>query len=245
MQTEFKVKKNGFTLYLRGTRCEISNRYVVAELGDVEVPDGGITEKYAEKLLDSFIDRRSVKDADNFNEFVVKRVAFDPQSNKYIQLRAVMGGDKCWTVQMYDNELVYMNEIRIGRRCREEALDWMRTNFEVESCLTANVYRDGMGDCTNGGISANRRELYILSKTKGPFEPQDIRECVYIEWQESKGEEYIDCKPAYFPGRWYMAGGNFLYSTDSRFREITGSKYPIPIHDRREGGEQNEDSGLL
>lgn len=128
-----------------------------------------------------------------------------------------------------------MKGVWSGCKYKDETLDWMRTNFDIESGLTAEVYRSGLGDCTNGGISAHRRDLYILGKTKGPFEPEDIRECVYIEWREVSGSEYIDCKPLYFRRRWYMMGGNFLYTSDSRFREITGSKYPIPIHDRYEG----------
>lgn len=34
---------------------------------------------------------------------------------------------------------------------------------------------------------------------------------------------------------WYMAGGNILYTSDSRFKQITGISYPIAIHDRYEG----------
>lgn len=111
----------------------------------------------------------------------------------------------------------------------------MRSNYEVESCLTAEVYRNPLGDCTNDGISSYQRELYVLAAQKGPFEPEDIRQCVYIERREVMGKEYIDCKPAYCRKRWYMMGGNFLYTSDSRFKEITGISYPIAIHDRYEG----------
>ena len=93
MQTEFRVKKNGFTLYLGGTWCEISNKYGVLDSGDVVAPDEGITEEYAKTMLDNFIDQHSVKDTDSFNDLVLKRVAYDPERKEYIQLRAVKGGD--------------------------------------------------------------------------------------------------------------------------------------------------------
>ena len=96
-------------------------------------------------------------------------------------------------------------------------------------------YRSSLGDCTNNGISSYARELYILDAQKGPFEPDDIRQCVYIEKREVMGQEYVDCKPAYCRKRWYMAGGNILYTSDSRFKQITGISYPIAIHDRYEG----------
>lgn len=212
---------------------EISNKYGVLEHGDIILPDE-VPEDFAEKKLEAFIEKHSVLDFPRPE--VIKRVAFDEQSKEYIQLQAVQNeNDGYWTVQKYDNELVYMGEIWSGCQYKDEAKDWMHSNFDVESCLTAEVYKNPLGDCTNGGISAERRELYILSATKGPFEPEDIRQCVYIEWREVMGETYIDCKPAYCRKRWYMAGGNFLYTSDSRFREITKSKYPISIHDRYEG----------
>ena len=171
------------------------------------------------------------------NPTCVKKVAYDGERKEYIQLQAVLPvGEDYWTVQKFDNELVYMGEVWSGCKYRDEVTDWMRTNFDIESCLMAGVYRDNkLGDCTNNGISAHASDLYILAEQKGPFEPEDIRQCVYIEWRNCCGEQYIDCKPAYFPKRWYMAGGNFLYTSDSRFREITKSKYPISIHDRYEG----------
>lgn len=232
--SEVRIKKNGFALYLGGTWMEISNRYGVLEHGDVAVDPSDIPEGFAEKRLEKFIKNHTLHEKSD--PTCIKRVAFDRESGEYIQLQAVLlPGDDCWTVQKFDNELVYMGEIWSGCQCQDEVLGWMRTNFDIEACLIGYVYRNGLGDCTNGGISSSRRELYILSKQKGPSEPEDIRDCVYVEWREVTGEQYIDCKPAYFRRRWYMAGGNFLYTSDSRFREITGSKYPISIHDRYEG----------
>ena len=230
-----RVEKNGFVCHLEGIWCEISNKYGVVEHGNIAEPENGIQEGCVERLLDDFIDQHSVHDSDKFNEFIVKRVAFDLQSKEYLQLRAVRKDNGYWIVQVYDNELVYMKEVWSGCKYQDEVLSWMRTNFNIESGLTAEVYRSSLGDCTNGGISAHQKSLYILTKEKGPFEPQDIRECVYIEWREVAGSQYIDCKPLYFRKRWYMMGGNFLYTSDSRFREVTKSKYPIPIHDRYEG----------
>lgn len=230
-----RIEKEGFVLNLEGTWCEISNKYGVQEHGDVAVNEEDIPEGYAEKKLDQFIGTHKVRGfmkAENCE----KKVAFDPETKEYIQLQAVLPvGADYWVVQKFDNELVYMGEIWSGCKYQDEVKNWMQSNFDIESCLTAYVFRNPLGDCTNDGISKNRRELYIISDQKGPFEPQDIRECVYIEWREVMGEKYIDCKPLYCSKRWYMAGGNFLYTSDSRFKDITKSKYPIAIHDRYEG----------
>lgn len=230
-----RIEKEGFVLNLEGTWCEISNKYGVQEHGDVAVNEEDIPEGYAEKKLDQFIGTHKVRGfvkAENCE----KKVAFDPETKEYIQLQAVKtAGDNVYVVQKFDNELVFMGEIWSGCKHKDEVLDWMRSNYDVESCLTAEVYRNPLGDCTNGGISSYQRELYVLAAQKGPFEPEDIRQCVYIERREVMGKEYIDCKPAYCRKRWYMMGGNFLYTSDSRFKEITGISYPIAIYDRYEG----------
>ena len=222
-----RLEKNGFVM-------EISNKYGVLEHGDVAVDPETIEEGFAERKLEEFIEKHSVMDIPT--PTCIKKVAFEGEKKEYIQLQAVLPvGADYWVVQKFDNELVYMGEIWSGCKYQDEVKNWMQSNFDIESCLTAYVFRNPLGDCTNDGISKNRRELYIISDQKGPFEPQDIRECVYIEWREVMGEKYIDCKPLYCSKRWYMAGGNFLYTSDSRFKDITKSKYPIAIHDRYEG----------
>lgn len=191
-----RLERNGFALYLEGTWMEISNKYGVLEHGDVAVDPQDIEEGFAEKKLEKFIKKHQVADMET--DTCIKRVAYDPETKEYIQLQAILRAvDECWVVQKFDNELVYMGEIWTGCKYQDEVKDWMHSNFDIERCLTAEVFRSALGDCTNGGISKDRRELYIISEQKGPFEPHDIRECVYIEWREVMGEEYIDCKPLY------------------------------------------------
>lgn len=228
------IEKNGFVLHIEDTRMEISNKYGVFKRMDVAIETKDITQEFAEKKLDDFIDQHRVMEKSNPR--CIKRVAFDKKSKEYIQLQAILSeGKDYWTIQKFDSELVYMGEICSRYKQQYEVQEWLQTNFNIEKCFKADVYKNSkLGDCTNGGISSYTQELYIVSKQKGPFEPEDIRQCVYIEWNNISGELYISCKPVYFKKRWYMAGGNFLYTSDSRFREITKSKYPIPIHDRCE-----------
>lgn len=230
-----RIKKNGFTLYLEGTWMEISNKYGMLKRGNIIKNLENINEKYAERQLEVFIQQHSV--SEKSNPTCVKKVALDNYDG-YIQLQAVLPDNgEYWYVQKYNNELVYMGEESTGCKYRDEVQEWMQQNFDIVSCLIANVYRSNrLGDCTNGGISSHEDKLYILSDrtTKGPFEPEDIRQCVHIEWRDVCGKKYINCIPAYFINRWYMMGGNFLYTSDSRFEEITKFKYPIPIHDRYE-----------
>lgn len=228
------IEKEGFELCLESNRLEISNKYGVFKHEDIVAGPKDMKE-FAEKKLEEFIENHRIIDI--CTQTCIKNVAYDYASKEYIQLQAVLReGAEYWAVQKYDDELVYKGEVFLfGCKCQDEVKKWMHSNYNIKSCLVAEVFRSALGDCTNNGISKDRRRLYILSEQKGPFEPQDIRDCVYIEWREICGEPYINCKPAYFRKRWYMAGGNFLYTSDSRFRDITKSKYPIPIHDRYEG----------
>lgn len=100
-----------------------------------------------------------------------------------------------------------------------------------------NVYRDDdRCDCTNNGVTAPNRahgkDFYLI---------QDIEDRVHIpeggvglvlERRTIGGREYLSCKPLEVidNGKWGMAGGNFIYSCDSRFP----SDYPISVHDRVE-----------
>lgn len=227
-----QLEKEGFVLQIEDAWVRISNKYGTLEHGCVVGKD--LTDGYAENLLDDFVWQHRVMKKSS--PACIKKVAFDKESGEYIQLQAVLlAGKEDWLVQKYDNELVYMGEIWTGCRHLQEARDWMQEKFSVASGLMAGVYRDNrIGDCTNGGISANADGLCILSANKGPCEPEDIRQCVRVERRELYGGQNVHCRPVYFSKRRYMMGGNFLYTPDCRFREFAGSDYPIPIHDRYE-----------
>lgn len=104
--------------------------------------------------------------------------------------------------------------------------------------LLCGVFRDaGMGDCTNGGISASHDNLILLDTPEGgPFEPRDKTPGIQYEvWRGYKRATTGPRAGAAGP----MFGGNFLYTSDSRFP----SDYPIPIHDRYETAEEARGNG--
>jgi hypothetical protein len=100
--------------------------------------------------------------------------------------------------------------------------------------LILNVYVDSDGsDCTNGGISSKFKNVTLIP-ADGPFEPAEDRPAVTLIRRNIGGSDYIHLVPCDenakpLPG-WWMFGGNFAYTSDSR----NPSKYPIPIHDRQE-----------
>lgn len=232
-EKEMRIEKKGFTLNLEGTWMEISNAYGVLEHGDVAVCQEDIPETFAEQKLDRFIRDHEVK-LPGMNG-CVKRVALDKEKNEYIQLQAVRWSNDEYMLQIFDKDLVFMKEDLTGCSHSYEVADWMHAHYDVQAGLDAYVYRHGLGDCTNGGISSTRNRLCILDNDVCVHEPEDIRECVYVD-DKFMEQGYTCVKPIYHKDKWFMAGGNFLYTSDSRFRDVTGAMmHPISIHDRCEG----------
>jgi hypothetical protein len=107
--------------------------------------------------------------------------------------------------------------------------------------LLIDVFRNAHGvDCTADGVSS-KVQGFTLVNVEGPFEPSDTRPAAWLV----KGNLPGTCKIVVVePGsdnRWFMMGGNFGYSCDSRFgaavEKLTGARLgcPVPIHDRHEG----------
>ena len=99
--------------------------------------------------------------------------------------------------------------------------------------LRIEVYRDNSKyDCTNGGISSRYDSLliecedgYIDIDENNP--PENL---VVMKERVIGGRTYYRLEPYNTNGKWHMMGGNFAYTSDSRFP----FDYPLPIHDRVE-----------
>lgn len=119
----------------------------------------------------------------------------------------------------------------------------MKANF-----ISVSVFSNPLGDCTLGGTTSNNRSLYLFR----PYITDD--QILYI--CEKEGIDKDKClrvvrhsisynyaevvfKRQAKEGT-YMAGGNFVYSCDSRYKDVSGISYPISVHDRFETWEQYE-----
>lgn len=107
--------------------------------------------------------------------------------------------------------------------------------------LIISVYRSAdMPDCTNDGVSSRFNALTLVN-APGPFEPTEDRPAAWlVKHPTVPGVVFIVCKdPAQHRGG--MFGGNFGYTSDSRFseamRKMTGFEQfhgAAKIHDRYE-----------
>ena len=107
--------------------------------------------------------------------------------------------------------------------------------------MTVSVFRWGLGDCTNNGVSAVAGSLCVVN-VPGPFDPSAALPAVeLVEGPGGRGHAILRPVEAKKPGMvGPMSGGNFGYSSDSRFSEaiqkLTGSRHygAVSIHDRYE-----------
>lgn len=104
-----------------------------------------------------------------------------------------------------------------------------------KSGMLVDIYRNADDyDCTNNGLSSKERNAKrAILLDIGPFEPKDHPEFPVFkidrrDWPKNS----IRAVPEDGPDG-YMFGGNFLYSSDSRFAKLNHG-FPIPIHDRKE-----------
>ena len=100
------------------------------------------------------------------------------------------------------------------------------------------VLRRAGSDCSNGGVSATSEYLVVLHENAPELAPP-TDETPAMELVEREGWSHPYLRPFLRPvkkrpGGFYSFGGNFAYSSDSRFEKLNPLGLPIPIHDRWE-----------
>jgi len=93
-----------------------------------------------------------------------------------------------------------------------------------------------IGNCSNNGISSQVASLILIPNDVCPEVPE-ISEgekpiLVEIEKRVIGGKDYFTAVPCDLKdsGKWYMFGGTYITTSDSRFP----FNHPIPLHDRVE-----------
>ena len=118
--------------------------------------------------------------------------------------------------------------------------------------LSVNIYRSDLGDCTNGGVTSPARaggRIFVVfdewlrggNYTLGECTGNPGIVCLRVVRRRIRGAEYLHLEPMHGNPEGCagpMAGGNFAYTSDSRFHDL--SDRPLPVHDRFETWEQHD-----
>ena len=126
----------------------------------------------------------------------------------------------------------------------ETTAEQIRDIKEFSDFISGEVYKFPLGECTNNGVSSRYKTLYVVSEETTLAEVEkfcnenpsyNIEQFFKVDYDFYDRMDYIRLDPLNKGNKWNMAGGNYLFSLDSRFKEfVCGCKYPVPIHDRYE-----------
>lgn len=100
--------------------------------------------------------------------------------------------------------------------------------------ILVSVYRSDREDCSNKGLSSETDSLIMVDENGDSFDCVHSTDGDYLVLIKDicGGVERLRAIPKSLldSGKWTMFGGNFVYSSDSRFPSST----PIKVHDRVE-----------
>ncbi len=107
--------------------------------------------------------------------------------------------------------------------------------------VRVNVFRSRLGDSSNGGLSSRYDEMLLVAEGEQPPLGNTLPVLWVVRRWAGTANEYVHAEPEHRPGEkrvGWMAGGTHVYSSDSRYRQVTGVSYPIQLHDRSETQQQ-------
>lgn len=105
----------------------------------------------------------------------------------------------------------------------------------IPKYITVQIYKLKDGTVSDLNTISSRFDRVALPCVDGPLDDSDIAGIPVIKLVRRivPGGEYIHAEPE-GETRHMSYGGCILDSSDSRFRETTGTRYPIKLHDRFE-----------
>ncbi len=98
--------------------------------------------------------------------------------------------------------------------------------------LPVNVYTSGT-DCSLNGVTFTNPNDLVVPCEDGHITEEDVEARGYIRLVPGKILNCPNFTPEGTENKWTMMGGNFVYSTDSRFSRKYGNA-PVAVHDRIE-----------
>jgi hypothetical protein len=100
--------------------------------------------------------------------------------------------------------------------------------------LPVNIYRTDGTDCTNRGVTSEfARRTLVVPCPNGHISEDDVRIRGYVKLEVGTAGGATHFKPEGVKPGSNMHGGNFVYTSDSRFRRMYGHA-PVAVHDRVE-----------
>ena len=134
-----------------------------------------------------------------------------------------------------DNDSTLEGLMSCADGCIRKALDAL----PEEKYMAVEIYRNDLRRSTNG-VSSDRHEdtrfLVPCAFAGTAYETLAGQSVLHImDFVHAADGVQAHFRPRSLPAKqWAMMGGNFAYTSDSRFADQYGSS-PVPIHDRVEG----------
>lgn len=140
-----------------------------------------------------------------------------------------------------DAQMIAMFGTKHGTQACKDALDAAKAQPTAPvKGLTVSIYKDGGKSHSNGGISSIYDEALIIGENIPEIFSGENLPIITLERGAFAGT--VRAKPVHFDGKapWYMFGGCFIHTSDSRFteavRKIVGGEFygAVALHDRTE-----------
>ena len=157
---------------------------------------------------------------------------FTLKENNQTDIEAIKANVKDGISNLNEHFPISIKKIRLNNNGEYSTIN-ESVDTEI-SALPVNVYKKVKGgDSTANGLTSHKTDLMLVfDGVQSPFTVQEGEDYLVLKTKSFRGKKYKYCVPKSIldSGNHSMFGGNFVYSSDSRFP----NDYPLPVHDRVE-----------